>query len=234
MLLLPFAKLPCAMQNDRVLMYYNQLKHKQAQLFFKRLSDIIIAMLLLILLALPMAVIAIMIKAGDNGEILFRQRRVTQNLRVFTIYKFRTMRPAQSNKTRITTFNDNRITALGKFLRRCHLDEIPQLINILKGDMSFVGPRPELECFVAGFDNTMLATLLLPAGLTSATSLLFCNETKYLDSDDNERVYKELLLPRKMAVNVKYIENFSLKEDIRVCFDTIKYFLKADIDEFED
>ena len=231
MLLLPFARLPCAMQNDRVFACYHKLKRRQHQLVIKRLLDITLSLVLLILLALPMLVIAIMIAAESRGGILFKQQRITQYYRVFTIYKFRTMRPEHETTTRITTFNDGRITPLGNFLRRYHLDEIPQLFNILKGDMSFIGPRPELECFVSGYDDDMLTTLLLPAGLTSAASLLFCDETKFLNTSDNERVYKELLLPRKMSINIRYVENFSIAEDIVVFFKTLKYFLKADVDE---
>lgn len=231
MLLLPFAKLPCELQNDRVLEYYNKLRKKKAQIFYKRLLDVILSLTLLLLLAVPMAIIALMIHAEGKGGILFKQRRITQYKKTFKIYKFRTMELRQDIKERITTHNDQRITALGKFLRKYHLDELPQLINILRGDMSFVGPRPELECFVDHYDDTMLSTLLLPAGLTSEASLLFSNETKFLDSNNNERVYADLLLPRKMAINVDYIDNFSILQDVFVFFDTVKFFLNADVDE---
>ena len=229
MLLPPFAKLPCAMQNERVLPFYQALRRKRGQLFLKRGIDILLALLLLLLLAVPMAVIATMIAAERDGSVLFRQQRVTQYLKPFTIYKFRTMTPApQKNpQARITVHNDRRITALGAFLRRYRLDELPQLFNILKGDLSFVGPRPELACFVACYDDTMLSTLLLPAGLTAPASLKFCDETKYLDAPDSERVYKELLLPRKMALNVAYIREFSIARDIAVLFATLKHFLRA-------
>ena len=171
MLLPPFAKLPCAMQNERVLTFYHALRQKQGQLVIKRSMDILLALILLLLLAAPMAVIAVMILAGGDGGVLFRQQRATQFLKPFTIYKFRTMAPRKSPQACITVHNDRRITALGRFLRRHRLDELPQLFNILKGDMSFVGPRPELACFVACYDDTMLSTLLLPAGLTSRASL---------------------------------------------------------------
>ncbi len=231
MLLPPFAKLPCAMQNERVLPFYHALRQKQGQLAIKRGMDIVLALVLLLLLAAPMAVIAVMILAERDGGVLFRQQRVTQYLKPFTIYKFRTMTSQKSPQARITVHNDRRITALGAFLRRYRLDELPQLFNILKGDMSFVGPRPELDCFVACYDDTMLSTLLLPAGLTAPASLKFCDETKYLDADDSERVYKELLLPRKMALNVSYIQQFSISGDIAVLFATLKHFLNAQVDE---
>ena len=234
MLLPPFAKLPCAMQNERVLPFYHALRQKQAQLAIKRSMDILLALALLLILAAPMAVIAVMILAEGDGGVLFRQQRITQYLRPFTIYKFRTMKPQQDPQERITVHNDDRITALGKFLRRYRIDELPQIFNILKGDMSFVGPRPEVGSFVACYDGTMLSTLLLPAGLTSQASLQFCDETKYLDSDDSERVYRELLLPRKMALNVSYIAQFSLGGDIAVLFKTIGHFLKAPVDEWDN
>lgn len=234
MLLPPFANLPCAMQNERVLPFYHALRQKQGQLAVKRSMDIFLALVLLLLLAVPMAVISAMILAEGNGGVLFRQQRITQYLRTFTIYKFRTMAPQKNQQVRITVHNDKRITALGKFLRRYRLDELPQLFNILKGDMSFVGPRPELACFVACYDDTMLSTLMLPAGLTSQASLKFCDETKYLDSDDSERVYKELLLPRKMAFNVAYIEQFSIGTDIAVLFATLGHFLNAQVDELDN
>ncbi|HWP51698.1 MAG TPA: sugar transferase [Clostridia bacterium] len=222
------------MQNERVLPFYHALRQKQGQLAVKRSMDIFLALVLLLLLAVPMAVISAMILAEGNGGVLFRQQRITQYLRTFTIYKFRTMAPQKNQQVRITVHNDKRITALGKFLRRYRLDELPQLFNILKGDMSFVGPRPELACFVACYDDTMLSTLMLPAGLTSQASLKFCDETKYLDSDDSERVYKELLLPRKMAFNVAYIEQFSIGTDIAVLFATLGHFLNAQVDELDN
>lgn len=234
MLLPPFAKLPCVMQNEQVLPFYQALRQKQGQLAIKRIMDIILALLLLLLLAAPMAIIAVMILSEGNGGVLFRQQRITQYLKTFTIYKFRTMAPQKRPQVRITVHNDNRITALGKFLRRYRLDELPQLFNILKGDMSFVGPRPELDCFVACYDDTMLSTLLMPAGLTSQASLKFCDETKYLDADDSERVYKDLLLPRKMALNVTYIAQFTLRVDIAVLFATLRHFLNAQVDEFNN
>lgn len=234
MLLPPFAKLPCAMQNERVLALYQALRKKQGQLAIKRSMDILLALLLLLLLAAPMTVIAVMIITEGDGGVLFRQQRITQNLKPFTIYKFRTMAPQKTPQTCITVHNDSRITALGKFLRRYRLDELPQLFNILKGDMSFVGPRPEIDCFVACYDETMLSTLLLPAGLTSQASLRFCDETKYLDAEDSERVYKELLLPRKMTLNVAYIAQFSIKGDIEVLFATLRHFLNAQVDEFDN
>ena len=231
MLLPPFAELPCAMRNERVLPFHQALEKKRGQLILKRGIDIALALLLLTLLAAPMAVIAVMIAAERDGGVLFGQRRITQCMKPFTIYKFRTMAPQKHPQTRITVHNDRRITALGAFLRRYRLDELPQLFNILKGDMSFVGPRPELSCFVACYDDTMLSTLLLPAGLTSQASLKFSDETKYLDGADSERVYKELLLPRKMALNVAYIRQFSITADIAVLFATVKHFLNVQVDE---
>lgn len=234
MLLPPFAKLPFVMQNEQVQLFYQALRQKQGQLVIKRIMDILLALFLLLLLAAPMAIIAVMILAEGNGGVLFRQQRITQYMKTFTIYKFRTMAPHNKPQTRITVHNDDRVTALGWFLRRYRLDELPQLFNILNGDMSFVGPRPELDCFVAYYDDTMLSTLLLPAGLTSQASLKFCDETKYLDVDDSERVYKELLLPRKMALNVAYITHFSLGVDIAVLFATLRHFLNAQVDEFDN
>ncbi|MFV0497711.1 MAG: sugar transferase [Candidatus Fimivivens sp.] len=232
MLLLPFAKLPFIMQNEQVQSRYQALCKKNSQLVIKRIMDILLALVLLLLLAAPMAVIALMISSEGYGGVLFRQQRITQYMKTFTIYKFRTMVPQEQAQARITVHCDDRITALGKFLRHYRLDELPQLFNILKGDMSFVGSRPELDCFVACYDDTMLSTLLLPAGLTSQASLKFYDETKYLKVKDSERVYKELLLPRKMALNVAYISHFSIGTDVALLFATLRHFLNAQVDEF--
>ena len=213
-------KLPKRFQNDSVRPYYDILKKRTASLILKRIFDIIIGLIL--------TIIAVWIKCDSKGTVFFRQRRVTTYGRVFYIFKFRTMvSDAEKLGTQVTVQNDSRVTRAGKFLRKCRLDELPQLFNVLKGDMSFVGTRPEVERYVDRYTDEMMATLLMPAGITSLASIKFKDEEKLLDGAENpDDVYVNEVLPQKMKYNLEYINKFNFFYDIKLMFMTFFAVLK--------
>ncbi|SEK46427.1 Sugar transferase involved in LPS biosynthesis (colanic, teichoic acid) [Pseudobutyrivibrio ruminis] len=215
--------LPEYMQIEEVRPYYDLLKKKGLSLFFKRLFDIVVALILLILLAIPMLVIAIMIAMDSPGGVFYRQERVTTYGKHFRIFKFRTMvSNADKVGAHVTTSNDSRVTKIGAKLRGARLDEIPQLLNVLTGDMTFVGTRPEAVRYVEKYTGAMWATLLLPAGITSEASILYKDEADLLDNaEDADRVYVEQVLPAKMEYNLRSLKQFSFWGDIKTMFRTV-------------
>jgi len=218
MLLPRYSQLPEQMQNDEVLKYYNILSKRTGSLLLKRISDIICALLLIVILALPMIIVAVCVKADSPGPVFFRQRRVTTGGKVFSIFKFRTMYVNDNAKNaQVTSGTDSRITKMGRTLRKLRLDEMPQLFNVLIGDMTFVGTRPEVERYVEKYTPEMYATLLMPAGITSMTSIKYRNEEEILEkADDVEKAYIEQILPDKMKYNLEYIEKFNFFYDIYI------------------
>ncbi len=223
-----FENLPSEMQNAEVRKYYDILEKKKISLFLKRVFDIIFAVILTIILIIPMGIIAVVIKADSEGSIFFRQERVTTGGKIFRIFKFRTMYVNDNSKNaQVTAGSDSRITKAGKFLRKLRLDELPQVFNVLTGDMSFVGTRPEVQRYVDKYSPEMYATLLMPAGITSMTSIKYRNEEEILEkADDVEKAYIEEILPQKMKYNIEYIEKFNIFYDMYVMFLTvIKVFL---------
>ena len=221
-------QLPEKFQNDSVKPYYETLRKKIASLILKRIFDIIIGLIITVI-ALPfMIIIAIWIKCDSKGKVFFLQRRVTTYGRIFHIIKFRTMvSNAEQLGTQVTVQNDSRVTRAGKFLRKCRLDELPQLFNVLKGDMTFVGTRPEVERYVDRYTDEMMATLLMPAGITSLASIKFKDEEKLLDGAENpDDVYVNEVLPQKMKYNLEYISKFNFFYDIKLMFMTFLAVLK--------
>lgn len=219
----PFAELPPVFQREEVRPYYDLLAKKQFQLALKRILDVLMALVLCLLLSPFLLVTALAIKLDSPGPVLYRQERVTQYGRHFYIYKFRTM-VANADKigAAVTKSDDVRITRVGKVLRRLHFDEFSQLFNVLRGDMTFVGVRPEVPKFVARYTPEMWATLLLPAGLTSRCSIAYRNENDKLEGvEDPEKVYIEEILPDKMRINLREMRHFSLLREAKVLFDTI-------------
>lgn len=218
MLLPRYSTLSKQMQNDEVLKYYNILSKRTGSLILKRISDIICALLLIVILAVPMLIVAVCVKADSPGPVFFRQRRVTTGGRVFSIFKFRTMYVNDNAKNaQVTSGTDSRITKTGRTLRKLRLDEMPQLFNVLSGDMTFVGTRPEVERYVEKYTPEMYATLLMPAGITSMTSIKYRNEEEILEkADDVEKAYIEQILPDKMKYNLEYIEKFNFFYDIYI------------------
>ncbi|HHT25042.1 MAG TPA: sugar transferase [Clostridiaceae bacterium] len=221
-------KLPNFMKKEEIKPYYDILFNKKWTLFIKRLLDVIGSLSLLILLFPIMLIIGLIITIDSRGGIFYRQERVTQYGRIFKIFKFRTMvKDADKLGTQITVSDDTRITKAGKFLRKYRLDEIPQLINILTGDMSFVGTRPEVKKYVDAYSNEMLATLLLPAGVTSETSIKYKDEEQILtNAEDADKMYIEVILPEKMKYNLKSIEKTSILYDIKIIFSTLTRIVK--------
>ena len=228
LVLIEWDKLPDYMKNDSVREYYNILKEKKLSLIIKRIFDIIISVFLLILLSPVLIILAVLIKIDSKGEIFFRQERITQYGKSFKIFKFRTMvKDAEKLGTQITVNNDSRVTKIGKYLRKLRLDEIPQLLNILIGDMSFVGTRPEVKKYVDKYSDSMMATLLMPAGVTSLASIMFKDEQTLLDNcDDVDKMYVETILVKKMKYNLEYIKEFSFLYDIKLMFKTVLEVIK--------
>ncbi|MEE1443480.1 MAG: sugar transferase [Blautia sp.] len=220
-------ELPEFMKNEEVKKYYNILQKKKTSLTLKRIFDIIVSIFMIILLSPVLIAVSIWIKLDSKGPVFYRQERITQYGRVFRIFKFRTMvTGADKIGTLVTTKNDSRITRVGEKIRKCRLDEIPQLFNILLGDMSFVGTRPEVKKYVDAYTDEMMATLLLPAGVTSLASIQYRDEdeilAKYVDEEHSvDEVYVEKILPDKMKYNLKYLKSFSIVEDIVLCVKTV-------------
>lgn len=220
--------LPDRMKTKEVRRYYNILVRHTGWFKVKRIMDIVVSSIMLVVLALPMLVIAMMIKLDSRGPVFFRQERVTQYGRIFRIYKFRTMvNNAQKLGTQVTVAHDARITKAGRILRKYRLDEFPQIFNILAGDMTLVGTRPEVPKYVNQYTDEMYATLLLPAGLTSRTSIAYKDEDKLLkDADDADKVYVEQILPVKMKYNLESLRRFGVIEDCSVLWNTFKSVIK--------
>ena len=216
-------KLPQAMQNDAVRPYYDSLQSKQISLFLKAVFDRAVSLVMLLALSPIFLLLAVLIKLDSPGEVFFRQERVTQYGRKFRIHKFRTMvKNAESLGTQVTTKSDMRVTKIGKKLRGCRLDELPQLIDILQGNMSFVGTRPEVTKYVEQYTPEMLATLLLPAGVTSEASIEYKDEERLLaDAKNADKTYVEVVLPQKMQWNLQSLQSFSFVGDIRTMIKTV-------------
>lgn len=216
-------KLPDSLRTDSVRSYYESLKRKQGQLLLKRVFDILMAALLLVLLSPVMLILALAIKLDSPGTVMFRQVRVTQYGREFRIFKFRTMvSNAQQLGTQVTVKGDARITRVGRLIRKCRLDELPQLLNILTGEMSFVGTRPEVPKYVSQYTPEMMATLLLPAGVTSQASIEYKEEDRLLaDAQNADESYVKQVLPGKMAYNLNSLLTFSVWDDLRTMAQTV-------------
>ncbi|AVQ22387.1 sugar transferase [Fusobacterium nucleatum subsp. nucleatum ATCC 23726] len=193
----------------------------------KRIFDIILSLFGLIILLPFMLITAIFIKLDSKGPVFFKQLRVTKNGREFKIFKYRTMRVGSDKYSQITVGKDDRITKIGSFLRKYKLDEIPQLINVLIGDMSLVGPRPEVPKYVALYTDEQKEILKVRAGITDYASIEFSNENDLLASEeDPEKAYIEKVMPRKIELNKKYLSEISILTDIRIILLTIKKILK--------
>jgi len=223
MLLKDWEDLPKSIRNDMVMPYYVSLQNRKKSLFCKFMFDRLAAFCLLVGLSPLFIILGILIKLDSDGDVFFRQPRVTQYGKRFKIYKFRTMvTNAEAMGSQITTDQDMRITKIGKRLRVCRLDELPQLINILKGEMSFVGARPEVIKYVERYSEEMMATLLLPAGITSEASIEYKDEEMLLVKTTNvDEIYVNEILPKKMEKNLEAILKFSFFNDIRTMLKTI-------------
>ena len=215
--------LPAEMQNEEVRYYYDILCKKSFSLGLKRVFDIVVSAIMLVCLSWLFLILAIAIKLDSPGPVFYRQERVTRYGRKFKIHKFRTMvNNADKKGTLVTVKNDSRVTRVGQLIRKCRLDEVSQLIDVFEGSMSFVGTRPEVQKFVDFYSPEMMATLLLPAGVTSEASILYKDEDRLLDgADDVDKVYVEKVLPGKMYYNLKSIEKFNFFSDIHTMIKTV-------------
>lgn len=218
-----FDTLPPEFKTDAVRAYYEMLDKRRVSLVVKRIFDVTVSLLAFIVLLPFYLIISILIKLDSPGKIFYCQTRVTTYGRVFKIYKFRTMvENADKIGSLVTVNKDPRITRVGRVLRKFRLDETPQLINIIKGDMSFVGTRPEVQKYVDAYTDEMYATLLLPAGVTSLASIFYKDEEKLLsESGDIDSTYINEILPDKMLYNLEYINKFNFFYDIKLMVMTV-------------
>ena len=216
-------ELPDDMRCEAIRPYYDILASKRRDLMLKSVFDRLMAAILLIVLSPIFLLLAVWIKLDSEGPVFFRQERVTQYGKSFRIYKFRTMvQNAEQLGTQVTSKDDMRVTSVGQALRKCRLDELPQLINILEGTMSFVGTRPEVPRYVAAYTNEMKATLLLPAGVTSVASIRYKDEDILLDAaDDVDDCYIHNVLPAKMEWNLRSLKEFSFIGELKVMVETV-------------
>lgn len=222
-----WSELPEDMRNDSVREYYEILSKKKSALRVKRMADVFLVLIFIILLSPVMFLIACWIKLDSKGPVFYRQERITQYGRKYRIFKFRTMITSADKKgPLVTEKGDSRITRVGKKLRKLRLDEIPQLFNILTGDMTFVGTRPEVQKYVDCYTDEMKATLLLPAGITSSTSIVYKDEDDVIESylqkgmTDVDEIYMNKILPEKMKYNLEYIRTFGFISDLKIMLRT--------------
>lgn len=215
--------LPEFMRVPEVRPYWEILNKKRGQLILKRTFDLAVAIILLILLAIPMAVIAVWIKLDSRGPVLYRQERATTYGKHFRIHKFRTMvSNADKIGTAVTVGNDSRITRAGAKLRQLRLDELPQVFDVISGNMSFVGTRPEAVKYVERYRDKWKATLLMPAGITSEASIRYKDEDRLLNgASDVDEVYVKQVLPEKMKWNLESIRRFRFLREILTMFRTV-------------
>ncbi len=221
MLIKKWDKLHEELKIEEVKPYWEKLRKRNYNLFCKRVFDIFVSLIMLIVLSPIFLILAIAIKCDSKGPVFYRQERITQYGKVFRIHKFRSMTVGADKGSLVTVKGDARITNVGKFIRKCKLDEVSQLIDVLQGNMSFVGTRPEVKKYVDLYSPEYLATLLLPAGITSMASLLYKDENDLLDGAENaDKVYMEEVLPNKMKYNLAELEKEGMFHDIKVMFMT--------------
>lgn len=217
MRLVKWEALPEAMQTPQVREYYDILDKKRGSLLCKRLFDIGVSAVMLVILSPVFLVLAVVIKLDSPGPVFYRQVRLTQYGKPFRIFKFRTMVQGADKGSQVTVGGDSRITRVGRVIRKCRLDEIGQLLDVFRGTMTFVGTRPEVPKYAASYTPEMLATFLLPAGVTSLTSIYYKDEERLLNgAEDSDRVYVEKILPGKMRYNLEGIRSFGFFKDIKI------------------
>lgn len=222
-MLIPWDALPDNMRTDAVYEYYQILSRKKFSLIWKRMFDVVVSSVLLVILSPVFLILAVAIKLDSPGPVFFRQLRVTQYGREFHIFKFRTMvSNAEQLGAQVTVKGDSRITRVGSVIRKYRLDEVCQLLDVFRGTMSFVGTRPEVPKYVARYSAEMMATLLLPAGVTSEASIFYKDEDKLLEgAADVDQVYLDRILPGKMYYNLRSIRQYSFFHELRIMLQTV-------------
>lgn len=230
MILRRWEDLPEDMQTPEVRKYYDILSKKKCSLILKRVFDIVVSLLMLIVLAIPILIISVLITLDSPGGVFYRQVRITTYGKEFRIHKFRTMvENADKIGSLVTVGRDSRITKIGVFLRKYRLDELPQLFDILSGTMSYVGTRPEVPKYVKQYTPEMKATLLLPAGVTSEASIRYKDEAELLENAlDVDKAYVEKILPEKMKYNLQADKNFNFWSEMATMFRTVFAVLGKD------
>ncbi len=222
MILRKWENLPPEMQVPEVKEYYDLLSKRKFQLVLKRAFDVAVSFLLLVMLSPAFAVLAVAIKLDSKGPVFYRQTRVTRYGEHFRIFKFRSMVTDADKGSLLTVDGDSRITKTGRFIRKYKLDELSQLLDVFRGTMTFVGTRPEVPKYVEKYTPEMMATLLMPAGITSEASVYYKDENELLDAaQDVEKTYLEVVLPDKMKYNLAAIRGFSFIDDIKVMILTV-------------
>ena len=222
MKLVKWEKIPENMRTEEVRKYYDILRKRRVSLFFKRVFDLVASLLMLLLLSPVFLILAVAIKIDSPGPVFYRQERITQYGKKFRIHKFRTMVQNADKGSQVTVNHDARVTRVGRAIRACRLDETAQLFDVIRGTLTLVGTRPESPHFVEAYTDEMMATLLLPAGVTSLASIYYKDEAKLLDgAEDTDKVYIEKILPGKMYYNLMSIQNFGLWNDVRTMVMTV-------------
>ena len=191
----------------------------------KRMFDLFFSLIGIIITIPIFILVSIMIKLTSKGPIIFKQERVGKNKKIFYIYKFRTMTDCddRASDRQVSVINDQRITRIGRILRKYKIDELPQLYNVLKGDMSFVGPRPEVKKYVKFYEEEYDEILKIKPGITDLASIEYIDENTIISKySDPEKIYIEEVLPKKLMLNKRYIEEMSIKNDILLILKTIK------------
>ena len=231
-MLCKWEELPEKLKTDAVRPYYDRLNTHRVQLIIKRVFDVLVSLFGLVILSPLFAVTAIAIKLDTPGPVFYRQERITQYGKTFRIFKFRSMVHNSVTGANLTTKNDSRITKTGKIIRKFKIDELCQLIDVLLGNMTLVGTRPEVMEYVNEYTDEMLATLLLPAGITSKASIIYKDESELLQNAENPRdVYLNVILPQKMEYNLEGIAKFGITNEAKLLFMTFFAILGKDFSD---
>lgn len=217
-----YQELPESMKNEFTKEYWEMLKNRRVSLAAKRTFDILVSCIILVILSPFFLLLALAIKLDSKGPVFYRQVRVGRYDKDFKIFKFRTMvQNADRVGPPLTVGEDPRITRMGRFIRKLRLDEFSQILNVLGGSMSLVGPRPEVRKYVDAYTPEYMATLLIRPGITATSSIAFKDEDKILNSGGNpEQIYVDKILPPKMELNLQYVRNIGLWNDIKILFQT--------------
>lgn len=215
-------------ENAGVVDFDALMKKKKAALFFKRYFDVTASFFGILFLLIPFAAVAVAVKCSSRGPVFFRQVRVGKNGREFRIYKFRTMvADAEKKGMQITVGGDSRVTGIGRVLRKTKVDELPQLFNVFAGQMSFVGPRPEVPHYVDMYSDYQKNVLRIKPGITELASIVYRDENDVLaKSEDPERTYIEEIMPEKIKLNMQYMQKMNVFYDIYLIFRTFAAVLK--------